>query len=169
MSLSRLARMGVNGISLIAFGLLAQTPTATLVGTVFDATGAVVAGASLEVRNSENNQRHTAQSDAKGEFTILDLAPGRYEVEIVKDAFRSVHETNLVLEMEQTARMEFRLEPGAVSQSITVDATVPLLNTENGAKGEVLVTRQIVEMPLNGRDFSNLALLVPGVLPSAPG
>ena len=169
MSLSRLARMGVKGITLIAFGLLAQTPTATLVGTVFDPTGAVVAGASLEVRNSDTNQRHAAQSDAKGEFTILDLAPGRYEVEIVKDGFRSVHETNLVLEMEQTARMEFRLEPGAVSQSITVDATVPLLNTENGAKGEVLVARQIVEMPLNGRDFSNLALLVPGVLPSAPG
>ena len=98
MSLSRLARMGVKGITLIAFGLLAQTPTATLVGTVFDPTGAVVVGASLEVRNSDTNQRRAAQSAAKGEFTILDLAPGRYEVEIVKDGFRAVHETNLVLD-----------------------------------------------------------------------
>ena len=149
--------------------IFAQSPTATLVGRVVDSTGALVVGASLEARNSDNGESHKGTTDDKGEFTIANLAPGPYDVFVTKEGFRTVHETNIVLEIEQEVRFEFKLEPGTVTQSVEVTAAVTLVNTENGAKGEVMTSLTIVEMPLNGRDFSDLALLVPGVSPNAPG
>ncbi|MEO7142480.1 MAG: carboxypeptidase regulatory-like domain-containing protein [Bryobacteraceae bacterium] len=156
--------------SVAACTLLGQNPTATLVGSVLDASGAAVAGATLEVRNTASNELRTIASDDKGEFTIPNLPAGDYEITVSKVGFRTVRQTNIALEMEQMARMEFRLEPGGVSQTVVVSASAaPLVNTENGAKGEVMVSAQIVEMPLNGRDFADLAYLVPGVTRNAQG
>ena len=164
-TLPRILALSVAGICANA-----QSPNATLVGEVVDTSGAPVAGATLEVRNQNSNEVHRGASDEKGEFTIPNLAPGPYDVAITREGFRATRQTNLVLEMEQVARLKFRLELGEVSQSVVVKATAaPLINTENGTKGEVVVTEQIVEMPLNGRDFSDLALLVPGVSPNAKG
>jgi outer membrane receptor protein involved in Fe transport len=152
-----------------AFVLPGQNPTATLVGAVTDSSGAAVAAARLEVRHIETNELRHSASDVKGEFTVPDLAPGPYEITVSREGFRTIHETGLVLQMEQTARMEFHLEVGAMSQAIEVTASIPLINTENAVKGEVLVTQEIVEMPLNGHDFSDLAFLTPGVVPRASG
>jgi outer membrane receptor protein involved in Fe transport len=147
--------------------LIAQNPTATIVGTVRDASGAVVVDAALEVRNTDTGDIRKALAASKGEFTIPNLAPGPYEVTISKEGFRAVHETNIVLQLDQIARLDFRLELGAVAQSVEVTATgAPLINTENGAKGEVMTSDEMVEMPLNGRNFGDLAYLVEGVTPN---
>jgi hypothetical protein len=145
----------------LAAGVLAQNPTATLVGTVRDASGAIV------VRNTDTRDIRKAVAESKGEFTIPNLAPGPYEVTVSKPGFRPVHETNIELQLDQVARLEFRLEVGAVTQSVEVTATgAPLINTENGAKDEVMTSEEMVEMPLNGRNFGDLAYLVEGVTPN---
>jgi hypothetical protein len=145
---------------------LAQNPTATLVGTVRDGSGAVVTGALLEVRNTGTGSTRTAASDEKGDFTVPNLVPGPYAVTVSKPGFRSVRETNMVLELDQIARMQFKLEVGATAQSVEVTTDAPLINTENGTKGEVMAANEIVEMPLNGRSINDLAVLAPGVIPN---
>ena len=147
----------------VALGLLAQNPTATLLGTVRDASGAVVVDATIELRSQDTGATRKATVSEKGEFTVPNLPPGPYEATITKAGFRTVHETNIVLQMDQVARMDVQLELGTISQSIEVSDTVPLITTENGTKGEVMTSAQMLEMPLNGRDFTDLAFIVPGV------
>jgi hypothetical protein len=149
-----------------------QSSTATLVGTVLDSSGAVVAAAEVQVKNTGSAETRSVETDQKGEFTIPELAPGIYDITIAKAGFHAVRETGIELQLDQVARLQFHLEVGAMNQTVEVtgvSATVPTINTENGTKGEVMVAKAIIEMPLNGRDFSNLALLVPGVAPNAPG
>jgi hypothetical protein len=164
------ARTLVPALMLIAAIVLnAQNPTATIVGIVSDTSGAVIADAALDVRNVETNDLRQVTSDAKGEFAFTNLAPGTYEVTVTKEGFRSSRRTGVQLQMEQSARLEFRLEVGAVNQAIEVTASVPLLNTENAVKGEVMVSQEIVEMPLDGRNIADLAYLTPGVTPAPSG
>jgi hypothetical protein len=149
--------------------VLAQNPTATIVGTIRDATGAVIAGASIGVRNTETNDVRTAQAGAEGEFTLPNLPAGIYEVTVRHTGFRTLIEKNLELQLEQVARLDLKLEVGGVAETIEVTATIPLLNTENAVKGEVMVAQEVVEMPLNGRDFNDLSFLTPNVVPAAQG
>ena len=144
----------------------AQTPTATLVGRVVDATRAGVTGADIRVRNVETNEVRSAQTQLDGEYTVPSLSPGAYEVTIEKPGFKLLHESNLVLQIDQTARLDAQLEIGAVAQSVQVQAEVPLVNTETATRGDVIAPNEITEMPLNGRDFNDLALMVAGVQPA---
>jgi hypothetical protein len=158
--------------AITAANLAGQTSTATLVGTVMDTTGAVIPKAAVQVKRTDTSEVRGILSDEKGQFTSPNLAPGVYEVIIASPGFQMLHQSNVELAIDQVARLEFRLEIGAASQSVEVNAvaaSVPTINTENGTKGEVMVAKEIVEMPLNGRDFTDLAVLVPGVVPRAAG
>ena len=115
----------------------AQTPTATLVGTVLDPTGAVVTGASVEVRNAGTNEVRKSETDRRGEFIVPDLTPGIYAVSIAKEGFRTLQETWLELELEQDAREEYHLQLGSLAEKVEVTAAAPVVNTENGEKGDV--------------------------------
>ncbi len=86
-----------------------------------------------------------------------------------KSGFSTQRETGIELQVDQTARLDLVLRLGSVSESVVVSADVPLLNTESGTRGDVIVTEEIVEMPLDGRSVTDLAFLVPGVTPSAQG
>lgn len=155
---------------LLFAGLLAaQTTTATLVGRIVDASHAGVTMATVTVRDVNTNETRTVQSQTEGEYTISNLAPGIYEVKIDKPGFKQVHESALELQVDQTARLDVQLEVGAVTQSVEVVASVPLLNTESFARGDVIAPREITEMPLNGRDFNDLAFMVAGVQPAEQG
>lgn len=153
----------------LASVLSAQNPSAALLGTVRDASAAGIAGASLAIRNVNTNETRETQSAEDGSFTLASLAPGTYEIAVTKEGFRTLRERGLELQVDQLARLDLRLEVGSVSETIEVQATIPLLNTENAVKGDVMVTAEIVEMPLNGRDFADLAFLVPGVTRRAAG
>src|SRR5580700_5640185 len=89
--------------------LLAQNPTGTMVGTVRDPSGAVVAGATLEIRNTDTDISRKAVANQRGEFTVPDLAPGPYEVTVIHAGFRTMKQTNVALEMDQVARMDIKL------------------------------------------------------------
>ncbi len=89
-----------------------------------------------------------------------DLAPGPYEVTVTHAGFRAIRQTDIVLEMDQVARLDIKLDVGAVSQSVEVVETgAPLINTDNGTKGQVMTAQEIIEMPLNGRNITDLGYL----------
>lgn len=156
-------------VALMAVSLVAQTPTATLVGRIVDASHAAVAAATIRVRAVDTNEIRTAQSQMDGEYTVSSLSPGIYEVTIEKPGFKQLRESNLELQVEQTARLDVQLEVGMVSQSVEVKADVPLLNTETFTRGDVIAPAEITEMPLNGRDFNDLAFMVGGVQTAEQG
>ncbi len=153
-------------LSLDAF-LLAQNPTATMVGTVKDPSGAIIPGVELDIRHTGTGISRKAVTNQKGEFTAPDLPPGPYEVTITHGGFRTMKQTNITLEMDQVARMDFKLEVSAAAQTIeVVEVGAPLINTDNGTKGQVMSSAEMVEMPLNGRNITDLGYLAPGVTPN---
>lgn len=154
---------------IISLSVLAQTPAATVTGRVVDASQAAVAAAKVRIVNITTGEARQVESAVSGEFTITNLAPDKYEIFVEKSGFRGLRETGIELRVDQTARFELRLEVGALTQTVEVVASVPLLNTENSTKGDVVITQEISEMPLNGRSFSDLAYMVPSVEPSAQG
>lgn len=154
------------GVSVCALG---QTPTATLVGTVRDSTGAVIAGASVTVRNLDTGEaRRTGTTDA-GDFTLANLPPGAWELTAEQPGFKRIREPQIDLQVDQVARLDLMLPLGDVAESVEVRAEASLLNTETSARGEVISSKEIAEMPLDGRDFADLAFLVPGVTRRAQG
>lgn len=158
-----------SAIFLACLPLSAQSTTAGLVGIVRDETGASVPSAAVRVRNTDTNALREAVSDNIGGFDVPNLAPGSYDVSVEKSGFQLLRETGLVLRIGQTARLELQLKVGAVSEMVEVGAQAPLVNTENSSKGDVVVAEELAEMPLDGRNFEDLAFLVPGVLPKAEG
>ena len=158
------------GILFLCAGLAdGQTPAATLVGRVVDASHAAVGGATVRVRSIGTNEIRTAETQVDGGYTVSSLTPGAYEVTVEKPGFKLVRERNLVLQVEQTARLDVQLDVGAVSQSVEVFASVPLINTETSSRGDVITPNEVAEMPLNGRDFNDLAFLVAGVQTAEQG
>ncbi len=156
-------------VSLASVIAQAQNPTATLVGTVQDPSGGVIPGATVVARNVATNLRWTGVSGNAGEFTIPNLPPGQYTVTAEKEGFRKLEETGLELQIDQTARLVLTLQVGALNQTVEVQAEVPVLNSANAAAGDVIVSREMTELPLDARDYTDLAFLVPGVTPSAQG
>ena len=154
---------------LICISLFGQSPTANLVGRVVDQTGGLVPGATVLVRHAAAGEAREVKSDENGEYTITNLAPGNYRITVEKEGFRRLVERGLTLEVDQTARMDLQLQIGAVTETVQVTASVPLLNTENAMRGDVIVSREMTDIPLDGRDFADLAYLVPGVAQKAQG
>lgn len=144
--------------------------TATITGTISDPTGSLIAQARLRIRHVDTNATRQTTTDSDGNYTITNLTPGLYDLTIEKEGFRTHRETAITLELAQTQHHDIRLQVGAVTDSITVVSDPPLINTDAGAvKGDVINNQQINEIPLDGRDFTDLALMVPGVIPMAQG
>lgn len=149
--------------------LLAQAPTATVLGRITDSTGAVIAGVQIKITNLDTNIARTVPSNEVGDYTMPFLNPGRYALEASADGFRSYRRPELVLAVEQAFRVDIRLEVGAVTESVTVNEATPVLNTESGTRGEVISKEEIAEIPLDARNFADLALLSGGVIPKGDG
>ncbi len=149
--------------------LCGQSPTAAVVGIIRDASGASIPDATVKIRNMDTNILRKSVSGQDGGFSVPGLAPGSYEVVIEKAGFQTLRETGVELQVNQTARLEPQLKVGSMTEAVEVKAQISLLNTENASKGDVIVAQEIMEMPLNGRNFQDLALLIPGVAPNAEG
>jgi outer membrane receptor protein involved in Fe transport len=149
--------------SLAAF---AQAPTATLVGRIVDASHAAIPGVEIKVRQLDTNAIRTAQTDELGEYTVSALAPGFYEVTFDKAGFKKVIEQKLELQADQSARVDLELTVGAVTEAVEVSAETTLLNTETSSRGDVVTPTEIAEIPLNGRNFSDLVFNIAGVGPA---
>ena len=145
---------------------LGQAPTATLVGQVVDATKANISGATVTIRNTATNVTRAAKTDSAGQYTVSNLAPGNYEVTISMTGFNQLKESNLELTADQTARLDAALQVGTTTEAVNVSADIGLLNTETSSKGDLITPIEISEIPLNGRDFNDLAFTVAGVQPA---
>ncbi len=148
---------------------LSQENTATIAGQVLDGSGAGIAGATVTARNVLTGFERSAVTNQSANYTLPLLPIGKYDVTAVKQGFENTKQTDIVLQIDQHARLDFSLKVGATSSTVEVTADVPLTQTDSSSTGAVIDNRKVVELPLNGRQFYSLALLTPGVAPSAQG
>lgn len=142
-----------------------QTFFGSVVGTVNDASGAAMPQANVTLTNAGTGDRRTSQTDGSGSYQFVNLTPGQYRVEVEKTGFRRFLRENVVVEVQSAVRIDVSMQVGDVSQVVEVTSQVPLLQTENASLGQVVESRKVLEMPLNGRNIFGLVALVPGVVP----
>ena len=145
-------------LNISAFG----QSTATLQGRVVDPSGAVVPNARIAVRDQATGVERTAQSDSDGNYQVAALPPGAYQVEIQAQGFQTQVIHDLKLEVARTETQDFHLTVGAVTQEVTVTSEAPVIETATTSVGQVINQRTVQEIPLNGRHFVDLGLLIPG-------
>jgi len=145
--------------------LHAQSERAQLTGSISDSSGALVPGVDIKVTNVATGEKRTATSNEAGMWAVPLLEPGNYEVTASKEGFRSVTRTGIELHVNQTMRVDLALEVGAVTESIQVTGAVLALQAETSDLGHVVENKQILELPLNGRNTIALATLAAGVRP----
>ena len=153
---------------LLVSPIFAQTESARLQGTVTDQSGAALPGATVTVTDIATNRVVTTQANESGEYSVPSLSPGRYRIEVTQANFKTTRQ-EVTLEIQQAAVINFQLEAGGVSEVVEVTSEAPLVEAASSAVGEVVQGRQIVELPLNGRNVLELARLVPGVTQGVPG
>jgi hypothetical protein len=148
----------------VSMCVLAQSPTATLSGRVLDPTQAAIAGASITAINGGTNEVSHTTTNNEGFYTIVNLPPGPYRLEVTKPGFKALIKPHVILHVQDVIAINFKLSLGAVSESITVEGGAPLVDTESAAVSTV-VDRQFAEnLPMNGRSFQTLIQLTPGVV-----
>jgi len=148
---------------------VAQSPTARVVGRVTDPLGAVVPQTAVKVTNLDTNISQSAVTNEVGDYTVPFLNPGRYMLDADFSGFKPYKLTNFQLTVDQELRLDIVLEVGTAAETVTVSDTPPALNTESGARGEVTSSLEVTEMPLEGRNYSDLAYLTGGVIPKGDG
>src|SRR5438445_213601 len=145
--------------------LQGQAVNATLLGTVTDVSGAVVPGTKVEIREVNTGSTRSIVTNESGNYVFADLPPGQYQVSVEKQGFKKeVHAAVDVL-VNSTVRVDLKLEPGALSETIEVTADTPMLQTDRVDIGQKIETRQVEDLPLGfNRNFQNLLNLVPGTV-----
>ena len=152
-----------------AVSLSAQTFRGTILGTVTDASGAVVAGAKVTVRNSGTGLERSTETSAEGTYSVPELPIGTYTVTITQPGFQTYVAKDVVVDVSAEHRVDAKLITGQVSQSVEVNAEIPLIETTSNTLGGTIGAADIANLPINGRDFVKLATLVPGAGADANG
>ena len=143
--------------------LFAQSRTGTILGTVTDATGAVIPGAKVTVTNMGTNQARETSTDANGRYVVTLLPVGRYSIKVNATGFGEGVSSDLVLEVQANLTVDFSLSPAAVGEVIEVTGNVLQVDTTTATLGQVIHQQQVEDLPLNGRNFVQLGWLAPGV------
>ena len=155
-------------MALLAASAAAQTSTGRITGIVRDSSGGVVPGASVTATDVERNVSRTVLAGEAGSYVLPALRPGDYTVSAEMTGFKKIQRQGVLVQVNQTVRLDFMLEVGELAEIVQVQADAPLLESETSSRGSVINERKIVDLPLNGRDYNQLALLSPGVLPGTP-
>lgn len=153
----------LSALMLIPGKLHAQTATATVQGTVTDPTGAAVPAANLELRNTATGQVQTVPTDAQGRFTVPNMPVGNYDVTASKGGFQTTVRRGITLNVGAEVVVDFSLQVGQQTQTVTVEAAATQVETTNSAVGTEVTGQQMRELPLNGRDFEQLIQMTAGV------
>ncbi len=151
---------------LAAMGGVCWGQNSGIQGVVTDPSGAQVPEVSITVINVATGVANTARTNERGFYSVPFLAPGNYRIEALKSGFASVTRENLTLNVDQIARVDFALRLGAVAETVQVTAAAALLESETTTMGQVIENKRIVEMPLNLRNYLELAQLSLGVQPA---
>ncbi len=153
----------------LAGNAAAQGQFGQITGLVTDQTGAGVPGASVTVRNEKTGVEFKTVSNTDGNYIVTSLVPGTYSVATSKAGFQSVTHTGISLNLAQTARIDISLTLGEVQQHVQVEAAGVLLQTETASVGSVMPQSEVIDLPLNGRNYLQLATLIPGTTSAGIG
>jgi hypothetical protein len=149
-------------LALLVAPLIAQN--AELSGLITDPSGLVVPGAKVVVQSADTRGTRTASSNGQGEYSVPALLPGPYNITIEANGFKTVHQNGVVVEVGQRARLDFALTVGSNTETITVQGSAPLLNASDASVSTLIGNQFVENLPLNGRSFSSLIDLTPGVV-----
>jgi hypothetical protein len=151
-------------LTLMSLPAAAQSTAGRVLGSVTDQSGASVAGAVVVVTDTQRGTSRTLFTDASGDYVAPDLAPGTYKIHVEAKGFKSSERPRVTIEVATDVRADFGLQPGNVSETVTVSGELPLLNTTSSTLGGTLSNQEINDLPLNGRNYENLLQLRPGVM-----
>ena len=153
----------------VATDVSAQVTTGSILGTIHDQTGAVVPNASVTVTDTGKGTTNVVQTNGDGEYNVPFLIPGTYNVSVESPGFKKTVSNNIVIDIDQRARIDLSLSPGGTSEVVEVTTTAPLIKSDSSELGDVVSKREVQNLPLNGRNFVQLTYLVPGVTPGQQG
>jgi len=148
---------------------LAQVTTGSILGTIHDSTGAVVPGATVTITDTGKGTSSVVKTDGSGDYVVPFLIPGAYNISVEMEGFKRSVSNNVVLDIDQRARVDMALELGGTSETVQVNTAPPLIKTDSSELGDVVGKTQVQNLPLNGRNFATLVYLVPGVTPGQAG
>ncbi len=148
-------------------GLRAQSTTASLTGRVIDPSKALIYGARIAGINTATNFRYETTSNPSGEYHLTNLPPGLYELEVEKTGFKKLINPDVILHVQDALEIDFQMTLGSASETITVEAASPLVNSESATVSTVVDRTFVEDLPLNGRSFQTLIMLTPGVVVTA--
>ena len=153
----------------VPISLFAQTATATLVGRAVDQTNAALPGVKITLTQRATGQQRTVISDESGDYVFLLLPAGQYTLTAERDGFQKLVRREFDLQVDQRASLDLPLQAGQITETVEINDETSPLQTESASIGTVIDGVKIVRLPLNGREFQQLALLVPGAVPAAQG
>lgn len=164
-SMNRLRAIVWVGISIALLNgvAFAQLPTASITGAVHDSSQAAIPGATVTAISDETGLTRTIQTDPDGRYVLLALPIGVYDVKAEAASFSTMVQQRLTLTVSQEAVINFTLTVGTVQQGVTVEATAPLVETTNGTLGGLVGEERVADLPLNGRNFTDLTLMQTGI------
>src|SRR6266576_1229390 len=171
MRTSLLARVLV--VVLVVFGLLvrnshAQSTIAAVSGQITDEQGRVVPGVTVVLTNLNTGVPYEAKTNGDGIYSAPNLPPGIYRANVTKDGFKSIVKGDIELHVQDVASINFRVQVGSVTETVTVEGGAPMVNTTDASVSTVVDQTYIMNMPLNGRSFQDLILLTPGIVTNSP-
>ncbi len=140
----------------------AQNSRGTILGHVSDSSGAIVAGATVTVRDVDTNVTNTFTTNSSGDFVFVNLVPGPYEITVEAKGFKGEYGKGLTLEVDQTLRQDYKLSVGAVSEKVLVNSDTQMVQTDNTTLGNVIDQKMIEDLPSSGRDVTNFLELSAG-------
>jgi hypothetical protein len=141
----------------------AQSDTARIEGTVADSSGAIVSDARVVAINIDTGIQTEVNTNSEGFYVLASLRIGKYRLEIEANGFRKVTKPDIILDVNQDARIDIQLEAGSVNEVVKITGGAPVVESSTSSVGQVIDAQQIVDLPLNGRNFTQLATLSPGV------
>ena len=151
-------------IGLLPSVLAAQVISSSVVGDAQDASGAAVPGVAVVITNISTGSARTSNTDETGGYVFPQLPPGDYSLSATRPGFKRYEVSKINLPVNQTVRVDIRLVVGEISEQVQITAQAVQLESETSSLGQVVSTANIVELPLNGRNFMQLANISPGVI-----
>ncbi|MGH9842204.1 MAG: carboxypeptidase regulatory-like domain-containing protein [Blastocatellia bacterium] len=150
-------------LSLAASASAQTAATGALTGTIADPTGAVLPSANVKVTNEVTSQARTVTTQSSGVYTVPLLPPGRYHVEITQSGFKTAARSGVDINVTETTRLDVQLEVGAATETVTIESSPAIVQTESSALGRVINEKTVVSLPLVTRNYTQIIALSPGI------